>query len=184
MTSGRCLIRVARLPLRTASFWDETRWASLSEQYLNSHYVMEDVLILGGPVDKTSLTLAIYGENLNPDEISSILNCQPTKAHRRGDLRFSNPRYAPFRTGAWLLNLKGLAPITAEELIEDLLSRVPTEPQVWQQLSAAYSVQLRIAIHMDGWNKGFDLTAQTIQRVSELEASVIFDIYAYGDDDL
>lgn len=144
---------------------------------------MENLLILGGSVDKTSVCLAVYGEELNPDEISKILNCQPTKAHRRGARQDSNSKYAPYTKGAWLLNLKGFAPITAEELIIDLLSRVPTNSLLWQELSAIYDVQVRIGIHMKGWNKGFNLNSQTVQRISELGASMVFDIYAYGDEE-
>ncbi len=52
---------------------------------------MENVLILGGSVEKTSVCLAIYGEDLNPDEISKILSCQSkgfeTYQHRFETLR-------------------------------------------------------------------------------------------------
>jgi Domain of unknown function (DUF4279) len=142
---------------------------------------MEDVLIVGGPVEKTSVSLCLYGEDLNPDEISGVLSCQPTRAHRRGDLKHHNLRFAPYRTGMWSLNLKGFAPITAAELIQGLLSRVSTDAQVWQELSAAYEVQLRIAPHMETWNTEFYLHPQTIQRISELGAIVVFDIYAHGE---
>lgn len=144
---------------------------------------MEDLLLLGGSVDKTSVCLAIYGEDLNPDEISKILSCQPTKAHLRGASKHLNSKYASYKKGAWLLNLKGSAPITADELIIDLLSRVPTNSVVWQELSKIHDIQVRIGIHMKGWNKGFNLTAHTVQRISELRASIVFDIYAYGDEE-
>ncbi|MBD2447943.1 DUF4279 domain-containing protein [Nostoc sp. FACHB-152] len=144
---------------------------------------MEDVLIFGGSVDKTSVCLAVYGEELNPDEISKILSCQPTKAHHRGVRQDSNSKYTPYKSGAWLLNVKRYAPITADELIIDLLSRVPTNSRLWQELSAIYDVQVRIGIHMKGWNKGFNLQGQTVQRISELGASMVFDIYAYGDEE-
>ncbi|MBD2594236.1 DUF4279 domain-containing protein [Nostoc spongiaeforme FACHB-130] len=144
---------------------------------------MENLLILGGSVDKTSVCLGVYGEELNPDNISKLLSCQPTQAHHRGARQDSNPKYAPYKKGAWLLKLKGSAPITAEELIIDLLSRVSTNSILWQELSAIYDAQVRIAIHMKGWNKGFNLTAQTVQRISELGASMVFDIYAYGNEE-
>ncbi|MBH8572036.1 DUF4279 domain-containing protein [Nostocaceae cyanobacterium CENA369] len=144
---------------------------------------MENVIIVGGLVDKTSVCLAIYGEDLNPDEISKHLGCQPTKAHKRGDRKNLNFKYAPYSKGAWILNLKGHAPITAEELVRDLLLRVPREPEIWRELSATYDVQVRIAIHMEGWNKGFNLTPHTVQCISKIGASIVFDIYAYSDEE-
>ncbi|MDZ7965742.1 MAG: DUF4279 domain-containing protein [Nostoc sp. DedSLP03] len=144
---------------------------------------MEDLLILGCSVDKTSVCLAIYGEDLNPDEISKILSCQPTKAHLRGARKSLNYKYGSYKQGAWLLKLQGSAPITADKLIIDLLSCVPTNPILWQELSEIYDVQVRIGIHMKGWNKGFNLTAHTVQRISKLGASMVFDIYAYDEEE-
>jgi hypothetical protein len=145
---------------------------------------MEDVLVVGGLVDKISITLGIYGEGLNPDEVSRILKCQPTKAHRCGEHPHSNPRYSAYKKGSWLLNLKGFAPTTADELIDDIMSQVSTDVQIWQELSLTHEIRVRISVHMNGWNKGFDLSLRTIQRISDLKASIVFDIYAYDEDSL
>jgi hypothetical protein len=36
---------------------------------------------------------------------------------------------------------------------------------------------------MTGWNRGFDIPADLATRIAKLRAAVMFDIYAYGDDD-
>jgi Domain of unknown function (DUF4279) len=42
--------------------------------------------LAGGEVDKTSVSLLFSGDNLDPDEISKLLDCQPTKSYRKGDV--------------------------------------------------------------------------------------------------
>lgn len=43
----------------------------------------DDVLIVGGAVDKTSITLAIYGDDLIPEEISQLLGYEAEYIRRR-----------------------------------------------------------------------------------------------------
>ncbi len=139
-------------------------------------------LIAGGPVDETSITLAIYGEDLVPEDISHLLCCQATCHIRRGELR--TPRSTPYQQSAWFFEQEGQAPCTAEDIIKKILSNVSTDSALWQALSSRYEVQLRIAIHMENWNKGFDLSAEMIQTIARLGAKMVFDIYAYVDDEV
>ncbi len=141
----------------------------------------DDVLIIGGAVDKTSITLAIYGEDLIPEEISRLMGCE-TECIRRGERR--SPRANPYKQSAWLFNKKGEAPTTAEEIIREILSNLSTDAAAWKEISSKYDVQVRIAIHMENWNKGFDLSAETVQQIANLGAKMVFDIYAYVDDEV
>jgi hypothetical protein len=64
---------------------------------------------VGGPVGEVGVALAIYGEELDPGEITRTLGVAPTKAHRRGerpkrrsDKRLGSPHgpeSPPFKTG-------------------------------------------------------------------------------------
>jgi hypothetical protein len=140
-----------------------------------------DVLIVGGAVEKTSITLAIYGDDLIPEEISQLLGYE-ARHIQRGERRSS--RASPYKKSAWLFNQKGEAPITAEEIIREILSKISADSGIWKELSSKYDIQVRIAIHMENWNKGFDLSAETIQQIAGLGAKMIFDIYAYVDEEV
>jgi hypothetical protein len=48
------------------------------------------ITTLGGSVDEVRVSLALYGEDLEPAEISGILHCEPTTSHRRGEIRVGN----------------------------------------------------------------------------------------------
>jgi hypothetical protein len=54
---------------------------------------LDDVLIVGGAVDRTSITLAIYGEDLIPEEISQLLGCEARYVRRCSFQIFGDSQY-------------------------------------------------------------------------------------------
>jgi len=135
----------------------------------------------GGPIDEINVTLALYSEELEPEEISLALGVQPTSAHRRGERRGSSS--PPSLSGAWFLKEHGRDAEGAEAIIERLLKQLPEDPAVWRDLSIRHKIQFRFGLHMTGWNKGLSIPLKQITRIAELGASMEFDIYAYGEDE-
>jgi hypothetical protein len=127
-------------------------------------------------------TLGIYGDELLPHEITSVLRCDPSSAHRRGDPR-PNPRCSPYSAGAWILSLQAEAPREPAELVRALLARVETEETVWKSLSDSFDVQVRLGVFLEEWNRGFDLPSDLVAEVARIGASLVFDIYANLEDD-
>jgi Domain of unknown function (DUF4279) len=135
---------------------------------------------VGGPIDEVSVTLAIYSEELRPQEISRALGVQPTSAHRRGERR--SPTSPPSLLGAWFLTERGHDAEPAEAIIDRLFKQLPEDPSVWGALMIRYEIQFRFGLHMTGWNKGLSIPLKQLARIVELGASMEFDIYAYGED--
>jgi hypothetical protein len=131
---------------------------------------------VGGPVDETRLTLGIHGPDLQPEEISALLGCAPTSAHRRGDARRPGGRAYP--QGAWLLTVEGSAPTGPDELVQQLLGSLPSDPAVWGQLAAKYTVRVGFGIFVGAWNRGFELSPASIKQLAVLGIPVGFDVYA------
>jgi hypothetical protein len=129
----------------------------------------------GGLVDKTSFTLGIHGEDLDPDEISRLLGCAPTSAHRRGEPRRSG---SPWPKGGWLLSVEGKAPVGPEELVHLLLDRLPGDERFWSDLRKRYHVRLSFGVFTERWNRGFELSGDAVRRINIVGAGVGFDIYA------
>ena len=134
----------------------------------------------GGVVDRTHVTLGIHGEDLDPVEISSLLQCTPTSAHRRGDSRPRNQQ--PWPKGAWLLSVEGDAPSEPEDLLKVLLAQLPHDPSVWAELHRRFTVRLGFGLFLESWNRGFDLSPEVLQEVTRLGMSLGFDIYAGSDE--
>jgi hypothetical protein len=136
---------------------------------------------LGGPVDESSATLAVYGQDLEPHDVTALIGVEPSDSFRRGFKR--GPRSPAMAHGAWFLEVRGVAPDGPAVQLETLLSKLPESTHVWQQLHERYTVQLRLALHVQGWNKGFSLSKQLTARLAVLGVDLEFDLYAYGEQD-
>lgn len=137
---------------------------------------------VGGSLDEVGVVLAIYGDDLDPDEVTAKLGVRPTRGHRRGDRR--RPDSLPFDAGAWLLERRGTQPVEPNRLLAELVAMLPLEDaEVWAELRSRFNVQLRWGLHMSGWNRGFQLSGETMGRISRVVDSVGFDIYAYGEEE-
>src|SRR5688572_19924624 len=91
-----------------------------------------DLAAAGGPVDKFSVTLAIYHRELDPNEVSARLGANPTSAHRRGESR--RPGSPPLPTGGWFLRREALPPSKPSDAIRELLAALPRDTRFWEDL--------------------------------------------------
>jgi hypothetical protein len=140
----------------------------------------DDVLAeVGGDVDEVHVTLVFNGEDLDPEAISRLLGCSPTRSHRKGEARAGRSAIAgPWEAGVWLLTVEGKAPQTANELLVELLRRIPDDETLWIELSTRWRVSILFGLFLEQWNRGFELDARLIERVARMHASLGFDIYA------
>lgn len=136
---------------------------------------------VGGTVDRSNVKIAIYGTDLIPEEITSLIGVQPTESFRRGYVR--SPRSYPTRHGAWFLESRGLAPDGPDVQLRTVLAQVPTSKEVWEKIAENHTIQIRFGIHMSGWNKGFGLPKELLSQLAAINADLEFDIYTYGDDE-
>jgi hypothetical protein len=136
----------------------------------------------GGPVDEVRVTLGVYGPGLDPAEVTAALGCPPTSAHRRGDSR--EPATAPWKQGAWLLRMEGKAPSVPEELVQQLLRLLPKDDATWERLRTKHTVRITFGLFTGSWNRGFELSPDSVAFLAMTGAQVGFDIYAdAGGDD-
>ncbi len=109
--------------------------------------------------------------------ITRLLGLPPTHSHRRGDRLRSDGH--SFQTGAWLHQVKIDAVPDAPELaLRCLLDRLPSDASLWARLVQQHEIRLNFGIGFTGWNKGFVLSAPTLQRAAALGVRLEFDLYA------
>ncbi|UCH21780.1 MAG: DUF4279 domain-containing protein [Deltaproteobacteria bacterium] len=136
---------------------------------------------VGGVVDESDATLAVYGKDLEPDDVTALLGIKPTRSFRRGHK--VGPNSPPIPHGAWFLEIRGEAPEGPDVQLRKLLMRLPDSEDVWRKLRSRYEVQLRFGIFMSGWNKGFDLAPDLIVRLAKMGVELDFSIWANGDEE-
>jgi hypothetical protein len=136
---------------------------------------------VGGVIDESGVTLAVYGEDLNPKEVTDLLGVKPTRSFKRGYRR--NPVSRPSPHGAWFLEVRGKTPDGPDVQLRKLLMKLPTSENVWKELKARHKVQIRFGLHMTGWNKGLEISSTLVRRLGKIGVDLNFDIYAYGEDE-
>jgi hypothetical protein len=131
---------------------------------------------VGGPIDESGATLAIYGKSLDPVKITRVLGMPPTRSFKRGHRH--GLKSPPTGHGAWFLEIRGEAPDGPDIQLRQLLKKLPDSAKVWKELNRKYTVQIRFGLHMTGWNKGFGFTPDLVHRIAKMRVEVQFDIYA------
>ena len=133
--------------------------------------------VVGGEVDKTSVSLRVFGDDLEPDQISLLMGCQPTQSCRKGDTCGHGKFQRIEKTGKWLLHADEAKAATLDAQINSLLDRLTGDLTAWRELNSHYRVDLFCGLFLENLNRGTTLTGQTLQRMAERGIPLGLDIY-------
>lgn len=137
-----------------------------------------------GQIHHSAATLRIFGDDLQPDEISQMLKCQPTKAERKGDvIRYLSGRERTVKRGNWRLSAQSAEPEDLEGQIQWLMSQVNDDLGVWKSLTQAYDVDLFCGLFMRSSNDGLSLSPETMLMLGQRGIELGLDIYDASDED-
>ncbi len=140
----------------------------------------EGTLWFGGPFDRSKASLRISGDELNPDEISNLLEASSTYSERKGDVIVGkvtkHQRIA--KTGRWSIESNLPDEVDVEEKLNELLDQVSNDESVWTSINKKYKVDIFCGMFMEANNRGFGLSVKTLKRLTSLGIEVGFDIYA------
>jgi hypothetical protein len=132
----------------------------------------EGTVWFGGPVDRWQVALRVYGEELDPDQISALLGCQPSSAQRKGN---------PFpKKGRWLLKIDSgecAGDGDVDDGIRMLLARLPSDSGIWSSLTSNYAVDVFCGIFLATSNRGFGVSVEVSRLLSDRNLEIGFDMY-------
>jgi hypothetical protein len=131
-------------------------------------------------LDRSSATLRISGDDLDPDRVTELLGCTPTKAQRKGDT-FTNPTSGYTRTakvGMWRLEAADRMPEDLDGQIAEILSKLTPALDVWRALSERYELDLFCGFFLDKTNEGLDVSSESLLALGQRGISLGMDIYA------
>jgi hypothetical protein len=133
-------------------------------------------------IARVRVSLRVFGDSLEPEEVSALLGRDPSRCHRKGDPLGGANGAAVEPTGAWILDSDLSEKTEIEEHIETLLSRVSNDTDEWDQLTSMYSAWILCSAFLDQYNEGFELSPRVARSLAERGLVVAFDIYS-GDAD-
>src|SRR5438105_123160 len=89
-------------------------------------------------VDNFTVSLIIVGDDLDPEEVTVLLDCTPTRAYRKGDPWSERhpERHRPH--GAWILETTRDRGVGVEAHIEHLLDQVSNDAAIWRHINARF----------------------------------------------
>ena len=126
----------------------------------------------GGPVDRWTVALRVFGDDLDPAHISALLGVEPSSAARKGD---------PFPLkGRWILDIDS-EDCDENDDVEDgvrlLLSRLPSHAGLWASLTTSYTVDVSCGLFLSTWNRGFGISADLSRLLADRNLTIGFDLY-------
>jgi hypothetical protein len=130
-------------------------------------------------VAESTASLRITGDDLDPNEISRLLACEPTQGEKRGD-RIVGPKTGHIRIakcGMWRLAAERHEPENIDAQVEELLLKLNSDLSVWDRLARKYSIEIFSGLFMNEANEGFQLSANTVRALGERGIELQFDIY-------
>ena len=133
---------------------------------------------MGGPVLGASATLRVFGDALEPNEVTRLLGPAPTASYRAGDA--VSPRLTARRKmGMWCLDssLSRTAPLSSHVI--ELLARLPSDPTIWSEIQRRFSADVYCGVDVKVPNSGMGLTSEAIEALAVRRLSIEFDLYAF-----
>jgi hypothetical protein len=127
---------------------------------------------------ESTVSLRIFGDDLEPEAVSRLLGCTPDSSYRNGDLispgRSENKR----KFGMWSIKATRAESEAYDSQIQQVLSRVSQDRTIWKLLRARFKIDLFCGFFMDTKNQGFCLSVASLEALARLGIEPGFDIYA------
>jgi len=133
-----------------------------------------------GAVDHSLATLRFFGDDLVPDEITTLLGASPTVSYLK-DQELVGSKTGVLRiakTGSWRLSASRREPEDVESQVFEILDQLSKDLIVWTKLASRYKPDLFCGIFMGGSNDALALSAKALLALGQRGVSLGLDVYA------
>ncbi|MBC2601860.1 DUF4279 domain-containing protein [Puniceicoccus vermicola] len=141
----------------------------------------EGTVWFGGPVDRSTMSLRIFGESVDPKEITALLGHEPTKGRTKGE-KWIGPksgRQYEAKKGSWSLSAPDSSEADIDSQVEWILSRLTKDLGVWKKITGEYDVDLFSGLFLEAMNRGISISPTTMKEISSRGIELGFDIYSF-----
>jgi hypothetical protein len=126
--------------------------------------------------------LRIIGDDLVPEEVSSLLGAPPTRAERKGEAIPTKTGERIAKTGGWRLEAMATEPENLDAQVSELLSLLTSDLEVWHTLRERYRLDLFCGWFMNESNEGVSISPSTLLALGQRGIELGLDIYAPSPD--
>ena|SRR5689334_3702103 len=130
-------------------------------------------------LQRASATLVVTGDNLDASELTALLGQTPALGVGKGQsFAASHGAEIKARTGNWTFGGDWRSPPNIDEQIAELLSALPSDLNVWGELTSRFDCWLTVGAYLKDWTGGLTLAPVTLKLLAERHLSIDFDLYA------
>jgi len=137
----------------------------------------ENTVWYGGEMDWFSISLRIFSDNLEPNQITKLLRYNPTKELKKND-PINNKSKRISEKNVWELTLKAndsSKNINSEIL--NILNNINKNKRSWKIINNHSRVDLFIGMVMKSKNKGIEIDPILMRLLGKLNITIGFDVY-------
>lgn len=137
-------------------------------------------------ISKTKASLRVIGDDLLPDDISSLLGCNPTVGTIKGQPFSWNKKGKPriARSGMWRLEAHEKSPGDLDAQVSELLGQLTDNMDIWRDLADKYRIDLFCGLFMESEMEGISLSPKSVLALGLRSIEVDLDIYGPDDDNV
>ncbi|MFQ6548343.1 DUF4279 domain-containing protein [Aestuariibius sp. 2305UL40-4] len=135
-------------------------------------------------LSESRASLRFFGDDLDPDQLTGLLGCPPTKSERKGEeivAKVTGQRRIA-RSGGWRLQAERREPGDFDAQISEILDQLTEDMDVWRDITARYRADIFCGLFMKEGNEGISLSNETLERLAVRGLKIDFDIYDRSDD--
>lgn len=129
-------------------------------------------------IGSTTLTIRLFGDELDPDEVSNLLGAQPSSSNRKGAVRQSaSGRSIVERTGYWRYKAQERKPGDLSAQIRETFGQMTADLEVWRMLSRRFAGDCFCGLFMSETNEGLVLEPEVLDILTARGLTLMLDIY-------
>lgn len=135
-----------------------------------------------GPFVKTTATLRLVGEDLDPDEITRLLRRRPTRSSRKGEPIFDRrgKQKGVTSRGSWRFEANERKPGDLGAQIGEIFEVLNDDLDVWRDLTARFEADLFCGLFMHDMNETLVLAPKTLDAMAARGVELSLDVYDSG----
>ena len=135
-------------------------------------------------IEKTSVSLRIFGDDLSPDSITDQLGHPPTYSEAKGEeiVGKKTGRVRVAKTGCWRLHAKEAVPGNLDAQITELLEKLTKEEKIWNKIASKYKIELFCGLFMGGEMEGEGISAENLLALGQRQIELSLGIYGPSED--
>ena len=134
-------------------------------------------------ISRSTISIRLFGSELNPEKITRLLGCEPSSAAKTGEKIIKrNGKERIVKKGFWRLTYGESDEVILEEKIELLFGKLTTNLDSWSEVTRNLdTADIFCGLFIDNWNEGFTLSQSILKKISDRNLEIGFDIYSPTD---